>query len=144
FGYNVFIGLKKETRVEDVFSLYRLVETAEGYDVQPQGLAGTFLAIDSFVQDFRELYAYYKNTRLLQLMVRDGKVLASFQIGERLDDIRVFRWSISPDGKDIRYIDNRGERDIALPGPYDFEWRKATREMVVHGRHPHLNVLDTV
>src|SRR5690606_4640904 len=116
FGYNVFIGLKKETRVEDVFSLYRLVETAEGYDVQPEGLAGTFLAIDSFVQDFRELYAYYKNTRLLQLMVRDGKVLASFQIGERLDDIRVFRWSISPDGKDIRYIDNRGERDIALPG----------------------------
>ncbi|MDR1920690.1 MAG: DNA repair ATPase, partial [Candidatus Adiutrix sp.] len=30
FGYNVFIGLKKETRVEDVFSLYRLEETADG------------------------------------------------------------------------------------------------------------------
>ena len=30
FGYNVFLGLKKETRVEDVFSLYRLVEQAEG------------------------------------------------------------------------------------------------------------------
>ena len=32
FGYNVFLGLKKETRVEDVFSFYRLVEQAEGYE----------------------------------------------------------------------------------------------------------------
>lgn len=143
FGYNVFIGLKKETRIEDVFSLYRLVETPDGYDVTPADIAGSFLAIDSFAQDFRELYAYYKNTRLLHLMVRDGKLLASFQIGERLTDIRVFRWSISPQGE-VRYIDNRGERDVALPAPYDFEWQPTTREMVVNGRHPHLNILDTV
>ena len=32
FGYNVFLGLKKETRVEDVFSLYRLSEQDEGYE----------------------------------------------------------------------------------------------------------------
>src|SRR5690606_24954314 len=140
FGYNVFIGLKKETRIEDVFSLYRLVETPDGYDVTPVDFAGTFLAIDSFTQDFRELYAYYKNTRLLHLMVRDGKLLASFQIGERLSDIRVFRWTISPQG-DVRYIDNRGERDVALPAPYDFEWQPTTREMVVNGRHPHMNIL---
>ncbi len=151
FGYNVFIGLKKETRIEDVFSLYRLVETPDGYDVTPVDIAGTFLAIDSFAQDFRELYAYYKNTRLLQLMVRDGKLLASFQIGERLTDIRVFRWSVSPQslsrtgsGSEVRYIDNRGERDVALPAPYDFEWQPTTREMVVNGRHPHMNILDTV
>ena len=143
FGYNVFIGLKKETRIEDVFSLYRLVETPDGYDVTPVDIAGTFLAIDSFAQDFRELYAYYKNTRLLNLMVRDGKLLASFQIGERLTDIRVFRWSVSPQGE-VRYIDNRGERDVALPAPYDFEWQPTTREMVVNGRHPHMNILDTV
>ncbi|MCX7556370.1 DNA repair ATPase [Xanthomonadaceae bacterium JHOS43] len=143
FGYNVFIGLKKETRIEDVFSLYRLVETPDGYDVIPVDIAGTFLSIDSFAQDFRELYAYYKNTHLLQLMVRDGKLLASFQIGERLSDIRVFRWSISPQGE-VRYIDNRGERDVALPAPYDFEWQSTTRDMVVNGRHPHLNILDTV
>ncbi len=28
FGYNVYIGLKKETRIEDVFSLYRLTTTS--------------------------------------------------------------------------------------------------------------------
>src|SRR5690606_21425485 len=59
-------------------------------------------------------------------------------------DIRVFRWSISPDGREVRYIDNRGERDIALPAPFDFEWTRAGREHVVNGRHPHLNILDTV
>ncbi|MGH8079544.1 MAG: DNA repair ATPase [Lysobacter sp.] len=143
FGYNVFLGLKKETTVADVFCLYKLVQGAEGYDVTPVELKGSFLGIDSFVQDFRELYAYYKNTRLIQLIVRDGKLLAAFQIGERITDLRVFRWSVSPDGE-VRYIDNRGERDIALPAPFDFEWTRATRDMVVNGRYPHLNILDSV
>lgn len=144
FGYNVFLGLKQETRVEDVFSLYRLSHAEEGYEAEPQPLVDSFLGQASFVQDFRELYSYYKNTRLLQLVVRDGKLLASFQIGERLTDIRVFRWSIAVDGGEVRYLDNRGERDIALPAPYDFAWQKTTREMVVNGRHPHVNILDTV
>lgn len=144
FGYNVFLGLKKETRVEDVFSLYRLSEQDEGYEAESVALADSFLGQSSFVNDFNELYTYYKNTRLLQLLVRDGKLLASFQIGERVSDIRVFRWSIAEGGKEVRYIDNRGERDIALPAPFDFEWQKTSREMVVNGRHPHMNILDTI
>ncbi|SUB82997.1 DNA repair ATPase [Pragia fontium] len=144
FGYNVFIGLKKETRIEDVFSLYRLKEENGEYDVESVPLTGTFLNITSFVQDFNELYTYYKNTQLLQLVERDGKLLASFQIGERITDIRVFRWSISSDKTEIKYIDNRGERDIALPPAYDFEWQKTTRENAINGRHPHMNILDTV
>ncbi|MEI9747233.1 DNA repair ATPase [Moellerella wisconsensis] len=144
FGYNVFLGLKKETRVEDVFSLYRLVEQQGEFDVESVPLEETFLNIPSFVQDFTELYTYYKNTQLLQLVERDGKLLASFQIGERLTDVRVFRWSISSDKKTISYLDNRGERDIALPPAYDFEWYKTTRENTVNGRYPHINILDTV
>ncbi len=144
FGYNVFLGLKKDTRVEDVFSLYRLQGQGDTWEAESVSLEGSFLAHASFVNDFNELYSYYKNTRLLQLLVRDGKLLASFQIGERLTDVRVFRWSISTDGKTVSYIDNRGERDISLPSPFDFEWQKTTREMTVHGRHPHVNILDTV
>lgn len=144
FGYNVFLGLKKETRVEDVFSLYRLSAQDEGYEAEQVALAGSFLAEPGFVNDFNELYTYYKNTHLLQLLVRDGKLLACFQIGDRVSDVRVFRWSISVDGKQVRYIDNRGERDISLPGRYDFEWQKTDREMVVSGRHPHVNILDSV
>ncbi|MBP6216234.1 MAG: DNA repair ATPase [Luteimonas sp.] len=143
FGYNVYIGLKKTTRVEDVFGLYRLVEGADGYDVAPVDAKSSFLADPGFVRDFTELYAYYKHARLLQLIKRDGKLLASFQIGERSDDVRVFRWEISNAG-DLTWIDSRGERDISLPPPFDFEWTRATRDLMVSGRHPHLNILDTV
>lgn len=144
FGYNVFFGLRKETQLADVFSLYRLVENEQGYDVESVPLTGSFLDGTSFKNDFDELYTYYKNTRLIELTVRDGKLLAGFQIGERITDRRVFRWEISGDGKTITYLDNRGERDLALPTPFDFEWQKTTREMTVQGRHPHINILDTV
>ncbi len=80
FGYNVFLGLKKETQVEDVFSLYKLKKENDEYDVESVPLTGTFLNITSFVQDFNELYTYYKNTQLLELVERDGKLLASFPI----------------------------------------------------------------
>jgi len=143
FGYNVYIGLKKTTRVEDVFGLYRLVEGPDGYDVTPVDPKGTFLSQAGFVHDFTELYAYYKHARLLQLIKRDGKLLAAFQIGERSDDVRVFRWAIS-NGGELAWIDSRGERDISLPPPFDFEWTRATRDLMVTGRFPHLNILDTV
>ncbi|MFC3150966.1 DNA repair ATPase [Litoribrevibacter euphylliae] len=144
FGYNVFLGLKKETKIEDVFTLFRLKGEGEEYDLESVDNADSFLAESSFVSDFDELYRYYKHTKLVQLTVKDGKLLAGFQIGERLEDIRVFRWSVSADGKDIRYIDNRGERDIQLPPAYDFEWIETTREDTVNGRHPHINILDRV
>ncbi|RZA04905.1 MAG: DNA repair protein, partial [Moraxellaceae bacterium] len=144
FGYNVFIGLKKETKVEDVFSLFTKIKTESGYELEPASISGTFLTESAFVNDFDELYRYYKHARIIALTVAHGKLLAGFQIGERLEDVRVFRWSISADGKTLQYIDNRGERDMQLPPPYDFEWVPVTRDNAVHGRHPHLNILDTV
>ncbi len=144
FGYNVFIGLKKETHVEDVFALFQLKGEGEKLELVEKPLAGSFLSNRSFVQDFTELYRYYKHTKLVELTVKNGKLLMGFQIGERLEDIRVFRWSVSPDGKRVDYIDNRGERDIQLPPAYDFEWTPCTRDDAVHGRHPHVNILDKV
>ncbi|MFM9925083.1 DNA repair ATPase [Variovorax sp. H27-G14] len=147
FGYNVFIGLRKETAVGDVFGLYRLATPGEAAtendELQPVPLAGTFLEDTRFASDFRELYAYYKQATLLQLRVTQDKLLAAFQIGQQVTDVRVFRWAIERDGR-ISYIDNRGERDIALPASHDFEWTVATREDHVGGKHPHVNVLDTV
>jgi hypothetical protein len=143
FGYNVFLGLKTTTRVEDVFGLYRLVEGPAGFDVEGVDVAGSFLGDAAFVRDFGELYAYYKDARLLQLDVAGGKLLAAFQIGERSTDVRVFRWALSPSG-DVRYIDARGDRDLTFPPPFDFEWTRAVREQMVSGRFPHLNVLDTL
>jgi hypothetical protein len=144
FGYNVFIGLKKETKIDDVFSLFKLKDDGEQYSLEAVSHSDSFLTSASFQSDFLELYRYYKQTRLVQLTMKDGKLLAGFQIGERLEDIRVFRWSVSADGKDITYIDNRGERDIQLPSSYDFDWLETNRENTVHGRHPHINILDKV
>ncbi|WP_284618243.1 DNA repair ATPase [Aquabacterium humicola] len=141
FGYNVFIGLRKETAVGDVFALYRLAEVSDELEAVP--LAGSFLEDPRFASDFRELYAYYKNASLQQLRVTGDKLLAAFQIGQQLADRRVFRWEIQRDGS-VRYVDNRGERDIALPASHDFEWTTATREDHVQGKHPHVNVLDTI
>ena len=144
FGYNVFIGLKKETKVEDVFALFDVQETETGHEMIPLSLAESFLSESSFVNDFDELYRYYKHTKLVELTIKHGKLLAGFQIGERLEDLRVFRWSVSADGNEITYIDNRGERDIQLPPSYDFEWIETTREDTVHGRHAHVNILDSI
>ncbi|MBU2986235.1 DNA repair ATPase [Saccharophagus degradans] len=144
FGYNVFIGLKKETLVEDVFALFSLTGEGDALELHEQSKEGTFLADTRFKQDFAELYRYYKATKLVELTVKDGKLLMGFQIGERLEDIRVFRWAVSAAGDTVEYIDNRGERDIQLPPAYDFEWTQCTREDTVHGRHPHVNILDKV
>ena len=143
FGYNVYLGLKTTTSIQDVFGLYRLVETGEGYDVTPVDLSGTFLSDPVFVRDFAELYNYYKDSRLSQLLVRDSKLLAVFQVGLKETDVKVFRWNIASSGE-VSYIDARGDRDIAPPPPFDFEWRQATKNDEVSGRFPHLNILDTI
>ncbi|WKB54068.1 DNA repair ATPase [Eleftheria terrae] len=143
FGYNVFIGLRKETAVGDVFALYRLAAHDGADELETVPLAGSFLEDPRFTTDFRELYAYYKQATLMQLRVTQDRLLACFRIGAQLGDIRVFRWSIARDGS-VQYIDNRGERDIALPPSHDFEWVPTRREDHVGGKHPHVNILDTV
>lgn len=144
FGYNVFIGLKNTTAVNDVFALYRHNAEADSFEMAEVALEGAFLSEVAFVNDFTELYTYYNNARLLQLQVRNNRLLASFQIGERSSDIRVFRWQISADAKSVTYIDNRGERDIKLPPSQDFEWTMLGREHMVNGKYPHFSVLDRI
>jgi MoxR-like ATPase len=143
FGFNVYIGLRKETTVGDVFALYRFNPDGAGDELEPEPLAGSFLEDGRFVADFRELVAYYKQATLQQLRVTHDKLLASFRIGQQVHDVRVFRWQIRADGQ-VQYTDNRGERDMALPATHDFEWTAATRDDQVGGRFPHVNVLDTV
>ena len=159
FGYNVFMGLKRASNIKDVLSLYRLIEptdstidegnTEKEYSLEEVDLTGTFLDQDAFVQDFNELYRYYKQTRLIQITVKDSKLLLAFQIGERITDIRVFRFALdfsegTPESARVAYVDNRGERDIELPPAYDFDWVDTTREQMVNGKHPHMNILDTI
>ena len=114
-GYNVFIGLRTETQVNDVFSIYRFDETNEGLELESVPLGDTYLGDTKFVKDFQDLYKYYKESRLTQLRRGiKGKLLALFQTGSSLDDQRIFRWGVAPDGA-TSYTNARGERANTIP-----------------------------
>ncbi|MBB6118437.1 DNA repair ATPase [Nocardiopsis algeriensis] len=145
FGYNVFLGMQRETHVSDVFSLHRFERDGDALsfsDMSEDSVPG-LLADERFRQDFANLYRYYRDTRLLQLRRLEGRLLAVFQTGPRTEDVRVLRWSVSPTGE-TAYLDDRGERDHVFPPSHDFTWTEATREDHVQGRHPHISILDEV
>jgi MoxR-like ATPase len=143
FGYNVTLHMKQEVAVSDVLSLHRFRETEGGFTFDDVDPADTFLADPNFVREFKELYQYYKQARLAQLRRTEDKLLAVFQVGNNDTDIKVFRWALDGRGG-AAYIDNRGERDHTFPPSHDFDWVRTTRDDHVHGRHPHVNVLDEV
>ncbi|MFP4601273.1 MAG: DNA repair ATPase, partial [Persicimonas sp.] len=145
FGYNVKIGLKTKTEVDDVFSLHAFEKSDDGFKLETVPLDGgeNFLADQDFLEDFDELYTYYKDARLRQLIKSEGRLLALFQVGSTLDDARILRWGLDA-AENIEYLDNAGDRDLKPPEAHDFEWRTVTREDHVTGHHPHISILDEV
>lgn len=141
FGYNVFLGLKPETSVGDVFSLHRFTRDGDGIAFVPTGPEAVPGLLDDprFQRDFADMYRYYRQARLLQLRLVDGRLLAVFQTGPRLSDLRVLRWRTAPDGG-VAYEDNQGERDHAFPPAHDVTWVETTRDDHVLGRHPHISI----
>ncbi|MEV0613345.1 DNA repair ATPase [Nonomuraea sp. NPDC050404] len=135
FGYNVFIGLKPETTVADVFAVHRFSRDGDAFRFDADRLAA--LDDPAFGKDFAELYRYYKETSLHQLRRVEGKLLAVFRTGPA--DTRVLRWTVSNGGVP-KYVDNRGERDHTFPPSHDFEWTPTTRDDHVLGRHPHISI----
>jgi hypothetical protein len=145
FGYNVFLGLKTGTAVADVFSLQSFTATEAGFELAALPLDAVPGLFDSpaFTKEFAELYQYYRDAKLHTVRRPEGKLLAVFQIGERVEDVKAFRWAVSPTGA-VQYIDNRGERDHVYPPSHDFEWVVTTRDDHVRGRYPHVNILNQV
>ncbi len=149
FGYNVFLGLKTETKLADVFSLQRFEATATGFQFSAAtGAEGPIsgrnpVADEVFQKHFRDLYQYYKDAKLQSLRKVDGKLLAIFQVGRYLTDVKGFQWALGADGS-VTYIDNLGDRHNRYPPTHDFEWTATTRENHISGQHPHVSVLDEV
>jgi len=146
FGYNVFVGLKTTTAVDDVFSLVR-VEGRDGDGLHFAAVddedATAFLHDPTFVKDFKELYQYYAKVRLVRLATTESMLLAVFRTGDSVDDEKVFRWAIDARGG-ATYLDNRGERDHTFPPRHDFEWTATSRSDHILGRHAHVSILDEV
>jgi hypothetical protein len=152
FAYNVFIGLRTTTRVEDVFALHHCKRQEDGtFLLDPMAIDGdgappetAFLRDPQFKKDFEEIYRYYKDATVSQLrMTESGRLLAVFQVGKTDRDVKVLRWAVSPQG-DVRYIDARGNEDHRFPPTHSFEWTRATRDDYVTGKHPHVNILNEI
>jgi len=144
FGFNLQLGLRKSLAINDVFCLYHLNDGADGFEMTEAAIDGSFLNDDRFTTDFRELQQYYNTATLSQLVILKGMLLMVFRIGEKLNDLRIFRWELKPDGEVSRYIDNRGERDLTFPDRFSFTWTTVGRDFQVQGRSPHLNIADTL
>ncbi|HHH29206.1 MAG TPA: DNA repair protein, partial [Polyangiaceae bacterium] len=139
FGFNVALHLRTAT-IADVFGLYELKEDKDGYSLEHTEDSAGILDDAEFLSHFEELYRYYKNAKLIQLRVTESShLLAVFQIGDTVHDVRVFHWQIGLDGK-VRYLGNRGERYHVFPPSHDFEWTHVTRDDHVAGRFPHIDV----
>ncbi|MGW2225264.1 DNA repair ATPase [Streptomyces formicae] len=134
FGYAAHLGPKSETAVGDVLALHD-----RDLNRLPDSAVPGLLDDPAFVREFAALFRYYRDARLLQLRLTDGKLLAVFRTGEKTEDIRVLRWALSSDRR-AEFLDARGERDHVFPPSHDVTWTGATREDHVLGRHPHVSI----
>ncbi|WP_177226043.1 DNA repair ATPase [Actinacidiphila rubida] len=89
-----------------------------------------------FLRDFRELYRYYRDTRLLRLRVDEDRLLAVFRTGAEPPDVRVLSWKAARDGS-YRY---QGAAREVPPGgaAHGIVWAPVGRAHHVPGRHPHI------
>ncbi len=145
FGFQVFIGLKSETKPSDALSVYHFQRNAEAFDLSGAGFEGplAFLANADFSREFSDAFRYYKDARLLQLRRTDTRLLIVIQIGASVRDVKVFRFAIDAQSR-VAYMDARGEEDAAPPRTHAFAWTPTTRENQVSGPHPHVNILNEV
>jgi MoxR-like ATPase len=141
-GYNVFVGLRKETVPGDVFQLFRIVQDGDEIGFENVADENNFLQDERFVADFTSLYRYMRNARLIQLRDFGNRLLAVFQVGSTIDDVKVLRWDHTDTG--VRYLDDNGDREHVFPPSHDFQWVNTGHEDHVRGRHPHVNILDKV
>ena len=145
FGFQVFIGLKNETKPSDALSTYHFQRNGEAFDLSGAAFDGplAFLADPEFTREFSDTFRYYKDARLLQLRRSDNRLLIVTQIGATVRDVKVFRFAIDAQSR-VAYMDARGEEDAAPPRTHPFSWTPTTRENQVSGPHPHINILNEV
>ena len=137
FGYNVLMGLKATTKLEDVFAVYRVNEDETFHE------AGLELLEDSnFHHDFDQLYKYYKQTRFAKFQIVGPHLFMVFQIGKSESDIKAFKFLI--DGDNLKYIDARSEHEAKFPEQHDFRWKRTHRDLHRSGDHPHISIEDRV
>ncbi|WP_310395397.1 DNA repair ATPase [Hymenobacter sp.] len=136
FGYNVVIGLKTEVELSDVFGAYAYAN----HEFQPLNLE--LLANPQFIEEFRNLYKYYKNTQFVKFAVLGNHLHMVFRVGKSANDIKTFKWLLH--GDTLTYIDNRSDHEYVYPPQHEFTWKRTTRDMQRAGTHAHVSIEDRV
>jgi MoxR-like ATPase len=131
FGYNVSVRLASIT-INDVFSVYAY------QDHTFKILSPDLISEKTFIDDFSEMYKYFTETRFVKFSRIDKFLYMIFRIGRSFSDIKVFKWIVA--GDTLQYVDNRSTHEFRFPEQHEFNWKKATRDMFVEGKHPHVNI----
>lgn len=137
FGYNVHLGLKNETEITDVFSIY------EYGDRKFRQADISYISDPVFTEDFKNLYKYYRSSRFAQFVKKDVYLYFIFQVGKELTDIKVFKWQVNPDDT-LTYVDSRSEHEVQWPDQFQFRWKRPTRDHFREGKHPHISIEDKI
>ena len=135
-GYNVHFGLRTEIKLADVFGVYAY----ENEQFVPKSIS--LINDEVFVNDFENLYKYYRNTIFAKFAVMGNYLHMVFQLSESTSDIKTFKWLIK-EGQ-LVYQDNRSDHEYKMPPQHEFLWTEATRDMQRYGEHPHVSILDKV
>lgn len=140
FGYNVNRGLRKDMNINDVFSIY---EYKEHHFKQ---IESNLLGDKIFIEDFANLYNYYKNTYFVKFAVIGVHLFMVFRIGKGANDIKTFKWLMLEEKgiQTIKYLNNRSDHEYIYPDQHEFVWKRPTRENHRYGKHPHISIEDKV
>ena len=136
FGYNVHIGLRTTTTVTDVFTVTDFKDHRFHKSTSP------ILNDKRFVSEFENLYQYYRKTQFSKFAEIGPFLYMIFQIGKKIDDIKVFKWK--KDNDKLTYIDNRSAHEVVYPDQHEFKWKRTNRDMYRHGDHSHISLEDKI
>lgn len=138
FAYNVQFGLKNEIDVSDVLGGYT-------FNREDRTFAETdlpFLKDDIFVNDFKQLYKYYKKTIFAKFSWIGPHLFMVFRIGDSVTDIKTFKWLKR--GDEMIYEGNRSDHEFVYPTQHEFEWKRTHRDLHRSGLHPHISIENRV
>ncbi len=136
FGYNVHFGLRSDIQLSDVFSIYRF----EDNQFVPQPL--DLINDDQFVNDYKNLYKYYRDSIFSRFRRTENYLYMVFQTSKNVDDLKAFKWLIK--GDKLIYQDDRSIHEVKRAEQHEFKWMKTTLEDRRLGIHPHVSVLDKI
>lgn len=136
FGSNAHLGLQTEINISDVFSFYKINQDR----FEPQD--HTLINDEVFIDEFKNLYKYYRNTFFARFTFTENYLYMVFQLSESTTDIKAFKWLIKEN--QLIYVDSRSASETSYPQQHGFAWTKATRDMQRSGKHPHISLADKV